>query len=633
MRTRMITVVLLGAMASWLGALSAGAAVDADAARAAWGSANLRQDASTFKPDPRHVLYDNAGTAISDVRLDLDDKTSILESSNVVRVFNADGNRVLAFDLGTDAVGFSGPRRMDADTQVLAVTETKYTNPSTGDESMYPLVVITIGTRRAASASYANRLLDAVASHPTRPRIAVTAYQVSGFNPSNFPRLNDTQVALFEYAIDGPTGVITLSFLSFVDIPDNRINVASNSASAFSELAWSYAGTDKLYVMSRLSDAIHELTMSGSALQLSNSFELSGCNGGNTIVCSPAMFALSHNGARFVVAFLRGDLVAASSVLFVQVVDAASGDIAWMEGFDPLQNVFGTMAWHSNNEWIGVGYNGVNAQRSQLRDYKDGRVLWEGNLGNNQVGLTQWKFSNRSEIFVVGSGDDVITQGRYNVTVYSESGGVVPRPNPGDEGVCFPASSTVQTLERGRVRMQDLRVGEHVLTQPQVYEKVLFFGHRVQHARFHFTRLVWQEEGRQRSGALLLSASHKLLVNGRMEPAASVQIGDQLEVLNDEPHAAAIARVRAVEQVSAVGLFNPHTASGRIVVDEVVASCYTTSMPDRVAHAMLGPVRVVEWLFGHFWNAGDFLLGAALERRVPSRCVAAARDVILRLSV
>lgn len=50
-------------------------------------------------------------------------------------------------------------------------------------------------------------------------------------------------------------------------------------------------------------------------------------------------------------------------------------------------------------------------------------------------------------------------------------------------------------------------------------------------------------------------------------------------------------RLVAVAAVRDVGLYNPHTASGVVVVDGVIVSCYTAAVRAAAAHALLAPVR------------------------------------------
>lgn len=53
------------------------------------------------------------------------------------------------------------------------------------------------------------------------------------------------------------------------------------------------------------------------------------------------------------------------------------------------------------------------------------------------------------------------------------------------------------------------------------------------------------------------------------------------------------------EQVFDRGLYNPHTASGDIVVDGFLSSCYTTAIDNvgHVAHGLLTPIRALAQSF------------------------------------
>lgn len=54
-----------------------------------------------------------------------------------------------------------------------------------------------------------------------------------------------------------------------------------------------------------------------------------------------------------------------------------------------------------------------------------------------------------------------------------------------------------------------------------------------------------------------------------------------------------IGRVERVFFELAMGLYSPVTAHGDVVVDGVVASCYTTSVRAQAAHAFLAPIRAL----------------------------------------
>ena len=83
-----------------------------------------------------------------------------------------------------------------------------------------------------------------------------------------------------------------------------------------------------------------------------------------------------------------------------------------------------------------------------------------------------------------------------------------------------------------------------------------------------------------------LTAGHFVPVGGVLKPAGKVAVGDVL-TLGDGRTAAVTDRVAE----AALGLFNPHTASGTLLVDGVLVSAYTEAVHPTVAHLLLAPLR------------------------------------------
>ncbi len=162
---------------------------------------------------------------------------------------------------------------------------------------------------------------------------------------------------------------------------------------------------------------------------------------------------------------------------------------------------------------------------------------------------------------------------------------VVPAPPAASSSTstCFPATATVQLESGARVAMADLKIGDAVLVAPGVYSKVYMFSHRLEQTKTAFVALETA------SGAsLLLTPDHYLYVNGSLATAQTVRAG-HLVTLADGTRAA----VTKVRTQWALGLYNPHTLHGDIVVDGVQTSTYTQGIAPAVAHAALWPVRAL----------------------------------------
>ncbi|CAN8067228.1 unnamed protein product [Agarophyton chilense] len=153
-----------------------------------------------------------------------------------------------------------------------------------------------------------------------------------------------------------------------------------------------------------------------------------------------------------------------------------------------------------------------------------------------------------------------------------------------DGSACFPASAVVRT-ERGDVPMHQVQIGDRVQTAIG-FSDVLLFTHRLRGGQFGFTKLK-VKSGRE----LIVSDGHYLFRNnGDLMAASSVVAGDVLRMADDSEDGSVVETVRIFD----VGLYNPQTESGSIVVNGFVTSTYTTAVDPKMAHtALLMPVRMM----------------------------------------
>jgi hypothetical protein len=171
---------------------------------------------------------------------------------------------------------------------------------------------------------------------------------------------------------------------------------------------------------------------------------------------------------------------------------------------------------------------------------------------------------------------------------------------------CFPASATVELDDGSVVRMDALRVGHRVRTGRDAFSDVYVFTHRQAAAAAAFIRIDTTS-----GHTLRATAGHYIHVNGALAAAGTVQLGDAL-VLGS----GASTTVASISVERGVGLYNPQTLGGDIVVDSVLASTYTRAVDPAVAHAALAPVRVMyEWLGIHPPSFHDG--GGTLAARFP----------------
>lgn len=208
---------------------------------------------------------------------------------------------------------------------------------------------------------------------------------------------------------------------------------------------------------------------------------------------------------------------------------------------------------------------------------------------------------NRAEATPVGTKDD---DGGDDDTSDGANVDVQPTGLPGvfsgefddsnDGGSCFPADATVALSGGGARRMDELKIGDHILVGPGLYSPVFMFTHKVPNVESNFVRIHYSH-----SGTISVSSGHYVYANGALVPAASIVPGDILTLSLPSssctsPPCSTTAPVTQIERIRSTGLYNPQTVHGDIVVDGVVASTYTTAVEPALAHALLAPLRLLE---------------------------------------
>ncbi|GAB0490594.1 hypothetical protein MMPV_001831 [Pyropia vietnamensis] len=228
-------------------------------------------------------------------------------------------------------------------------------------------------------------------------------------------------------------------------------------------------------------------------------------------------------------------------------------------------------------------------------------------------------------------------------------------PNRGFRS-CFPAAATVTRADGSSAVMADVSVGDslRVSTSATVgdgggdggatFSRVYMFAHRLAGGTYDFLELTTSDAARP---TLTLSPGHLLyLADGRRVAAARVVPGDRLQpaeplltipatlvggvALRAAPGtAAAVAAahegmvnqtagggacalwpptakqgvvVTRVTRVRRVGLYNPMTLHGDLIVDGYRVSTFTTDVHPLLATALLAPARALYYTTG--WSTG-----------------------------
>lgn len=153
---------------------------------------------------------------------------------------------------------------------------------------------------------------------------------------------------------------------------------------------------------------------------------------------------------------------------------------------------------------------------------------------------------------------------------------------------CFPASATVAMADGSHKRIGNLAIGNAVLSSSasgQDNNKVVAWAHNSPDVTADFLSLSTHD-----NRTLTLSPGHYLPVAGLgLVPAQRVASG---MALYDEQGRPSLI-VTQVKAITALGLFNPLTTDGSLIVDGVAVSTFTTAFEPVAAHAALTPLRGV----------------------------------------
>lgn len=181
-------------------------------------------------------------------------------------------------------------------------------------------------------------------------------------------------------------------------------------------------------------------------------------------------------------------------------------------------------------------------------------------------------------------------------------------------GACFPGSANIALHNGATVRADSLRHG-HLLrlaarAKQAQSSHVIAFSHRHRETTTLFTRLYTTDDSRV---PLTLSASHYVYSNGRLAAAGGLNVGDVLDAADGTKHR--IARVES--NVTANGLYAPHTAAGELVCEGWRVSSYTTAVHPTLAHAALAPLRLSWRLLGGWSDSSPIAPLGWLHRSSP----------------
>eukprot|EP00177_Eucheuma_denticulatum_P006891 GFKZ01012538.1.p1 GENE.GFKZ01012538.1~~GFKZ01012538.1.p1 ORF type:complete len:461 (-),score=32.68 GFKZ01012538.1:327-1709(-) len=166
----------------------------------------------------------------------------------------------------------------------------------------------------------------------------------------------------------------------------------------------------------------------------------------------------------------------------------------------------------------------------------------------------------------------------------------------GDDGICLPASAKVEVYGKGPICVEDVQTGDMVRVGSGIFSRVFMWTHRDgQYEGNRFVRIMAAEKV-----VMTATEGHMVYVCRDMKKGCvremsvveDVRIGDGVWRVDGGEEQ--VVRVMDLKRgVRARGLFNPQTEHGDLVVDGMLATCYTKFVPVSAAHALLAPVRAM----------------------------------------
>ena len=172
----------------------------------------------------------------------------------------------------------------------------------------------------------------------------------------------------------------------------------------------------------------------------------------------------------------------------------------------------------------------------------------------------------------------------------------------GQDNACFPGNATVVLRGGERVRMDELKIGDYVLsihptTHTPVYSKVYLWAHRDPHITATFLHITHTH------GHLHISANHLILTGDNDTPVPShrLTVGDSIHFISSEQnndnnnnnnnnnnnkkkkekergdsHTLCLSSVHVlhIHTCTQMGYYTPFTNNGLIVVDNIATSVY-----------------------------------------------------------
>ncbi|CAF1049824.1 unnamed protein product [Adineta ricciae] len=164
---------------------------------------------------------------------------------------------------------------------------------------------------------------------------------------------------------------------------------------------------------------------------------------------------------------------------------------------------------------------------------------------------------------------------------------------------CFSGSSLLTLPDGSHKSLADIQIGEHVLVNHHhTYEPISSFIHAKRDGVFSFLAIRVQSTKSNQTSTIHISPNHLIFDydSGKAKFAGKLHVGDRLQFVDhNEIVPATIMDIKLTKQE---GYYAPLTASGKIVIDGVIASNYATVSNHDLAHEVMGVYRWWTNFFG-----------------------------------
>jgi hypothetical protein len=176
---------------------------------------------------------------------------------------------------------------------------------------------------------------------------------------------------------------------------------------------------------------------------------------------------------------------------------------------------------------------------------------------------------------------------------------------------CFSPLSKVVVEGKGEATLTELAVGDRVLTRTSAsgpldtalaYQTVYDFGDWSRTKATTFLQIYTSSKG----APLEITPDHLIFLQDKEFPvaAAEVKVGDLL--VGPEHFSPKVLQIKTVVRE---GFYAPFTSGSTILVDGILASCYTSQSKEQKSHLTIGGRNLLSWhMISHMWLAPKRLL-------------------------